>query len=364
VTTGLPATRGPQRIRPPIVLTAVASWLQARPNWLLRLADWETAALDDLLPPVDPRPIWVTGLVRSGSTLLIDFLAQHRDIATHRHRDYPFVVTPSWWSLAYALTPRLPARPRERAHGDGLLVTPDSPDAYEEMIWPLADLVSSERFAMLHRDHLRKIQYVRRRPRYAAKAHRHAGRIEKLRAMYPGARFVIPVRDPVQQVASAMRQHARFLDAAARNPRVARHMASAGHTEFGPGREPPSAASEEEAVAIAEAWAGGDEARGWALAWRSVYGVLRRDAGPDALWLPFEDLCLSPAASLRRVLEFAELPDDGHAERFAAMVRAPREEPVAAAERAAILDAVGDVAGPPVSGSRSGGERTVQAETG
>ena len=94
----------PKRIRPPIVLTAVAALLARWPRVALRLGDWETGALSDLLGPDPVAPIWVAGLARSGSTLLIEALARHCEVGTHRHRDFPLVAAP-WWSPRHTTMP-------------------------------------------------------------------------------------------------------------------------------------------------------------------------------------------------------------------------------------------------------------------
>ena len=78
-------------------------------------------------------PIYVCGLARSGSTLLHEIISSHPGVATHRSKDYPMLFTPYWWRRATAKL--RPQAPRERAHRDGIMVTTESPDALEEMLW-------------------------------------------------------------------------------------------------------------------------------------------------------------------------------------------------------------------------------------
>src|SRR5579885_1946662 len=104
-----------------------------RPFWL-GLARLESRLLADELRPVRVRsPIYVCGLARSGSTLLHEIISSHPGVATHRMKDYPMVFTPYWWRRATA--GRQPQQPRERLHRDGVMVTAESPDALEEMLW-------------------------------------------------------------------------------------------------------------------------------------------------------------------------------------------------------------------------------------
>lgn len=57
----------------------------------IRLGSIESALLDGALADVRiDRPIYVTGLARSGTTILLETLARHPNVATHRYRDFPF----------------------------------------------------------------------------------------------------------------------------------------------------------------------------------------------------------------------------------------------------------------------------------
>ena len=81
------------------------------------------------------RPIYVTGLARAGTTILLELLAGRPGVATHRYRDFPPVYTPIFWNRAFAHIYRSDTPPTERAHKDRILVTPDSPEAMEEVLW-------------------------------------------------------------------------------------------------------------------------------------------------------------------------------------------------------------------------------------
>jgi hypothetical protein len=78
-------------------------------------------------------PIYVCGLARAGSTLLHESITAHGGVATQRVKDYPMVFTPYWWRRATANMRSRPAR--ERLHRDGVMITTESPDALEEMLW-------------------------------------------------------------------------------------------------------------------------------------------------------------------------------------------------------------------------------------
>src|SRR5918996_737253 len=65
----------------------------------IRLGDLETRMIaDDLSGIPIEAPIYVSGLARSGSTILLEALARHEHTATHRYKDYPPVFTPYFWN--------------------------------------------------------------------------------------------------------------------------------------------------------------------------------------------------------------------------------------------------------------------------
>jgi hypothetical protein len=112
---------------------------------------------------------------------------------------------------------------------------------------------------------------LRRGSRYLAKANYHVTRLAYLKTLFPDARFVIPVRNPLHQVASLLRQHRLFCEAGKRDPRVLNYMRIAGHFEFGLDRRPINTGCSKTVERIRELWQDGQEARGLALVWRSVY---------------------------------------------------------------------------------------------
>ena len=71
-------------------------------------SDANRAEIDAI--PID-RPIYIAGLARSGTTILLELLAGHADVATHRYRDYPPVYTPLFWNRAFSQIYRGDATP-------------------------------------------------------------------------------------------------------------------------------------------------------------------------------------------------------------------------------------------------------------
>jgi hypothetical protein len=314
---------------------------RCRAFWLM-LGRLESSALArELQGIVLTMPVFVCGLARSGSTLLHEIVAAHPGVATHRSKDYPLVFLPCWWRRATA--GRSPIAPRERAHRDGVMVTPDSPDSLEEMLWLafFSTCHDSNRSSLLgandchpefeafYRAHLRKILLAERASRYVAKANYHVARLPYLLRLFPDARFILPVRSPRTHVVSLMRQQEWFSAAQRKHPRARALMRRSGHFEFGLDRRPQNLGDPIRVQRILDLWARGDEVRGWACTWDAVYGYLDRLLQADsrvreaAKIVRFETLCQTPAETIREVLDHCRLPDTASADRFANAIRLP-----------------------------------------
>ena len=228
-------------------------WVGANRRFWIWLDRVETEFLADRLRTLRiDRPVYVSGLARSGSTILLEILASMPHVATHRYRDCPPFFVPYFWNRIVDRIPRRSVAAVERTHRDGIMVTPESPEAMEEVLWMaffpdahdparcnvLGPDTSNPEFERLYVDHLRKIMLVRGGNRYASKANYNATRLEYLQRMFPDARFIIPIRKPAAHIASLMKQHRLFCEGQQLSPRARDHLRWIGHFEFGLDRRP------------------------------------------------------------------------------------------------------------------------------
>jgi hypothetical protein len=326
----------------------------------LGLGRLESSHLQEHLRAVSLKaPIFVCGLARSGSTLLHEIVASAPGVATHRVKDYPMVYTPYWWRRATAGRRR--TAPRERVHRDRVLITADSPDALEEMLWMaffphchdpsvdnrLAAETSHPGFEAFYRAHLGKLLLAEKATRYAAKANYHVARLAYLVRLFPDARIILAVREPASHIASLVRQHQWFCQGQTEHPRSLAWMQRSGHFEFGRDRRPMNLGDSERVRAIQYAWTMGEEVRGWACYWDMMYGYLKSLLDTDARVraatkvVHFEELCAAPADIVRAVLDHCALPDtDRLVAQFAPTICAPDYYPcpLSPAELALIRD--------------------------
>ena len=221
----------------------------ARPGVQLSAADLEDSVFGgDVANVPDRPPLFVTSLPRAGTTVMLTALHGVPGVATHLYRDMPFVMAPLLWSRLSGAFAK-PGGVRERAHGDGIEVGYDSPEAFEEVIWRAfwpdnyhpgridlwrEDDARDEATAFFRR-HFRKIVALRcgGEGRYVSKNNGNIARLDLLPAMFPGAHVVVPLRDPLEHAASLLRQHQNFAEQHAHDPFVKRYMRDIGHLEFG-----------------------------------------------------------------------------------------------------------------------------------
>ncbi len=306
----------------------LGTWVNRHTGLWMWLSDLETRALPEEIrvTPVD-RPIYISGLARSGSTILLEMLAAIRDVGTHKYRDFPPIWTPVWWNRFLDHMPRRGEGPVERAHRDGITITPESPEAIEEVLWmaffpeshdPLRSNILDAAtthlaFERFYREHIRKLLFVRNARRYVSKANYNVARLEYILKLFPDARFVVPIREPASHVASMMKQHALFGRGLEHNPRGLAYLRRLGHFEFGPDRRPINVGEHERTLSVIELWSRGEEVRGWARYWTLVhsYVVARLDADAAlraaVILVRFEELCAAGAKTMTGVFDHCGL---------------------------------------------------------
>jgi hypothetical protein len=318
---------------------------------LRRIGDWETQFLGARLTAIPlERPVFVTGLARSGTTLLLELLAAIDGVATHRYRDFPFLTIPYFWNRYLDSFP-VHEQPVERPHQDRIYITRESPEAMEEPLWraffphghtgdSLHRMTAGDanpEFERFYAEHLRKLLLVRGGRRYVAKNNYHVPRLEYLASLFPDAQFIVPIRHPLTHVNSLVRQHQKFSNYAAADPRVPRWLEAAGHFEFGPQRL-PIRLQEGEGERTLAAWTRGEEHLGYAIQWKQVYGfveMLRQtnaELAQRILVVRYEDLCDAPEPTFRNLLQAIGV------DRQSANRALPHLEKISKSEHAPALD--------------------------
>lgn len=299
-----------------------------------RLAGLESQIVQDAIEKVRIcAPIYVAGVARAGTTMVTELLERHPYVTSHRYSDFPNVFTPYWRNWLAARMPRRSSEPAERAHRDRIMVTSESPEAVEEVIWThffphvhqpgvchvLDENTQRIGFERFYRDHIRKLLAVRGARRYLTKGNYNVARLGYILKLFPDARFVIPVRDPVRHVASLLKQDRLFTRMASEDSRVSLQLAMSGHFEFGPDKRCIHFGDDRAAAVIERDWRD-DPVAGWARYWTHAYREVlafadRDEAHCEAIEIVrYEDLCGRSGATIDRILEHCRLPEDSFVE--------------------------------------------------
>lgn len=284
-------------------------------SWPLQtaLADVEDLLFRARLAQLTPsRPVFIAGLPRAGTTLLLELIEGAGEFASLHYRDMPFLLTPLIWSEATRSLKRS-SQPEERAHGDGVLIDVNSPEAFEEVVWRTHfgrryrkahiepwPAETDEDFATFFRRYMTKVVAVRRseRPdaqRYLSKNNGNIARLPAIRALAPDAIILVPFREPLAHAASLLKQHRRFLDMHHEDSFAQRYMAAIGHYDFGAHLKPINFGGWLDGVAEPDF----TTLEAWLRYWIAAYRHLADQA--DALglqFISFEGLCAAPAHTL------------------------------------------------------------------
>lgn len=271
------------------------------------------------------KPVFIVGLARSGTTALLADIYATGAFRSLTYRDMPFVLMPGVWSRLSGAH-KADMEKKERAHGDGILVNAESPEAFEEVFWRTFcgdAYIKPDRLVphKVGKDTLAKFrQFVASvvnsapdpaQTRYLAKNNNNLLRLPAIRRAFPDAKIIVPFRDPVQQSLSLLAQHQLFCERHAQDAFSLRYMNWLAHHEFGRGHKPFCFDPGEEP--------GGDpgDINYWLALWLSSYRHVLRTADADTYFLCFETLCEQSASEVARLYAWGEIPLRDSAARLA-----------------------------------------------
>jgi len=175
--------------------------------------------------------VFVSGLARSGTTILLNALYESDEFASLSYQDMPFVLAPNLWSKLFIGKKNIDLV--ERAHGDGIKVSNESPEAFEEVFWMTfneSDKDTKEKF----KNYVQLINHKYQKKRYLSKNNQNIRRLDIIATIFPNSKILIPFRNPIQHSYSLLSQHKRFLEDSKKDNFISNYMKWIGHTEFGP----------------------------------------------------------------------------------------------------------------------------------
>ncbi|GGX67577.1 hypothetical protein GCM10007385_40910 [Tateyamaria omphalii] len=281
------------------------------------------------------QPVFITSLPRAGTTIMLEGMASFPQFASATYKHMPFTLSPLLWG-GFSTLFRKTGDKNERAHGDGIEVGIESPEAFEEMLWmafwpdhytknhikPWTVEDRNPEFEAFFRTHITKIVATKAgASRYLSKNNANIARLPLLEHMFPDASIVVPIRNPRAQVRSLLAQHLRFADLHAREPFARRYMEGIGHFEFGSALRQIAFNAQTSTLPVPE------HVDFWLRYWIDAYQHVLSTAGPGTVFVDHDALCAAPDLLLPKLASAIGLDDHHSVSTMADILRAPHPAP-------------------------------------
>ena len=174
--------------------------------------------------------VFITGLPRSGTTSLLNFLYSSDEYASLTYNNMPFILSPHFSKLFNKKnTPK-----KERVHADGIDFDINSPEALDEVFFNNDDEFVKNEIV----NYIQLISLSNNKLKYLSKNNLNYKRIDIIQSILPNSIFLIPIREPLQHANSLLNQHLHFSQLQKEDDFIKRYMNYIGHNEFGLNHKP------------------------------------------------------------------------------------------------------------------------------
>jgi len=259
-------------------------------------------------------PVFISGLARSGTTMLMRYLYETGQFRSLTYLDMPFVLMPNLWKkLSYK---KSATELKERAHQDGIMVSFESPEAFEEVFWRVFcgnKYIGKNRLELqrLDKSVLKKFrEYIQnvilsaddpKQSRYLSKNNNNILRLPYLFECFPKTKLVIPFRDPIQHALSLLSQHKHFSEVQSKDKFSLDYMNWLGHFEFGLNQKPFHFEDDHTFTAMQKT--DKMELDFWLLSWKNYYSYALKNAGNNSFFFSYEAFCTNPSVVLSNLFK-------------------------------------------------------------
>lgn len=238
------------------------------------------------------KPVFVCGLARAGTTMLMREIYTTNKFSSLTYADMPFVTSPNLWRILSG-GKRKKVIAKERSHGDGVMVTTDSPEALEEVFWKIfcgVDYLYSDKLIQHQVDRSilkifkEYVALVSDKKQYLSKNNNNILRISSIKTIFPDAVILVPFRTPFSHAQSLLQQHQRFVHMSNDDPFVKEYMSFLAHHEFGATQKPFIFSGQ-------LAYEDPNNINYWLSMWSSVYEYLYSNHSNKVVFVSYEELC-------------------------------------------------------------------------
>ena len=145
--------------------------------------------------------VFISGLPRSGTTSLLNFLFSSDEYASLTYNNMPFVLSPNFSKLFNKKN----IAKKERLHGDGINFDNNSPEALDETFFDNNEEFIKDELV----NYIQLILISNKKSKYLSKNNLNYKRINIIQSILPNS-ILIPIREPLQHANSLLNQHLRF----------------------------------------------------------------------------------------------------------------------------------------------------------
>ena len=180
------------------------------------LYDLEKKFFKDKKDELNHNHLFITGLPRSGTTILLNLLHSSDVFGSLTYGDMPLILSPNLWkSLS---NKKRSMTSIDRLHGDDIKINLNSPEAFEEIFWKflLKNSYIKKKYLIFHELNLSHIEefksYIRlvlkskNKKNYLSKNNNNILRINDLSRFFINSKFIIMFRDPLNHSFSLRNQ--------------------------------------------------------------------------------------------------------------------------------------------------------------
>jgi len=291
----------------------------------------ETSRLRKRIAPISvKKPIFIAGLARAGTTIMLEMLSKHPDLATHQYQHLIMPYIPYAINLAIK-NMQIQAKPSERVHQDGIIIDQNSPEVVEEIFWQqfftnahnqnvsniLGKEVHKPKFEFFYKNHIKKLLLSQNASRYLTKNNYNITRLEYLQKLFPSSKFILMIRNPINQIASSIKQTELFSNIERQKPLFQDWLRVIGHHEFGNGVKCINTGNPEMINRIRNLWKNKKTiVKGWAYYWHSIYEYIANlleentEIKKASYIVNYDDLCENSAVIIEELIDFLEVSQE------------------------------------------------------
>jgi len=272
---------------------------------------------DDFDISQQEKHIFVSGLARAGTTALMRLFYETGEFCSLTYRDMPFPLAPFLWKRFAGFSAK-EGISRERAHGDGILVDFDSPEAIEEVFWRvfcgdeyifpdrLTPMEAEQSIIDNFRRYIAGLLKLNNSNRYLSKNNNNIIRLSSIQDAFPNSIVIIPYRDPIQQSLSLYNQHCRFVEIHRKDRFSRNYMKWLVHHEFGSDHRYFD-------VDKTTSTKASDNPECWLYQWIKVYRYLLKktqEIDMPIIFVGYEELCDKSEVVWRALARYATVSED------------------------------------------------------